>query len=469
MLTTQQLDSQGQGPYSLQQNVQLPNFYSYLASLPQNVQSDFQPSNLDNSNKNQPYLDPTNINNDLSKYFNYQALANAGYNIPQQLLNGPAGINPANSPQWGPIISNIEQQTNAPSDSINGGGFLKDPFATNFFIPAVAAMLTAGVGGAIGGGLAASGAIGDTATADAVGSGLAGATTGAASSGLEGKNPLIGALTGGAESAGGSFLGSNLFGSAANVAPADMTDLSPGSFTGASGPMSLPGGQSAMGSFGSTSSPSPSVNFGESVGGQPSPFMQADPLASSGTTSLSPIGDTASIANPAGSNISGAAPAASPSIFDNLAQGNVGNAASGVGSLIANNPIPSLVGAGALYQGINTLAGGPSTPSTGAPPPFSPSEQSPLSLPGSLSSYANLNPDQQATNIATGGVYGGGQGPDETNYFLNLMNRKLFNPQGGVVSDTSGLAPIDMSYLSQLGINQQDPTGILQGISQYGT
>lgn len=102
-------------------------------------------------------------------------------------------------------------------------------------------------------------------------------------------------------------------------------------------------------------------------------------------------------------------------------------------------------------------------------PGFSPSKQPSMGLPQSLSQFGSLDPTQQATNIASKGVYGGGNGPDEQNYFLNLINRQLFDPSGNVAANTNNLAPVDMSYLNQLGISGSTPTDYLKGISQYGT
>lgn len=84
-----------------------------------------------------------------------------------------------------------------------------------------------------------------------------------------------------------------------------------------------------------------------------------------------------------------------------------------------------------LGQQLNpTSLGG--TMSLGGPPGFSPSKQPAMGLPQSLSQFSGLSPQQQGSNIATKGVYGGGNGPQETNYFMNLMNRQLFDQGGNV-------------------------------------
>lgn len=147
-------------------------------------------------------------------------------------------------------------------------------------------------------------------------------------------------------------------------------------------------------------------------------------------------------------------------------------ALSGLGSALGNATGGSLIG-GAIGSGVAQGATEAAIPGPFNPKPntvdWHAQQQSAMGLPSSLSNYAGLNPDQQASNIATGGIYGGGVGPEESNYFLNLINRKLTNGNGGVANDTSGLAPIDMSFLSQLGINNAGPNQILQGIQKYGS
>lgn len=110
---------------------------------------------------------------------------------------------------------------------------------------------------------------------------------------------------------------------------------------------------------------------------------------------------------------------------------------------------------------------GPKQPE--APPPFAASQQAMMDLPPSLSQFASLSPEQQTSNIATKGVYGGGEGNEESKYFLNLMNRRLVDPKGNV-GDIGQVNPIENSFLSQLGLggygNSKD---LLQGISKWGT
>lgn len=101
--------------------------------------------------------------------------------------------------------------------------------------------------------------------------------------------------------------------------------------------------------------------------------------------------------------------------------------------------------------------------------PFSPSRQGAMGMPSSLSGLAGGDPFQQATGIATKGVYGGGQGKDENNYFLNLINRQLVDPSGNV-NGMQSINPIESSYLSQLGLGgYNNSNDLLQGISKYGT
>lgn len=115
---------------------------------------------------------------------------------------------------------------------------------------------------------------------------------------------------------------------------------------------------------------------------------------------------------------------------------------------IANTGVGATLGALEGNSLANSLMPKASVP---GPSPFAPSQASAQSTPASLSSLSNLTPAQQATNVATQGVYGGGNGPDEQSYFTNLVNRQLVD-NSGKVSDLNTLAPIETSYLDQIGL-----------------
>lgn len=148
------------------------------------------------------------------------------------------------------------------------------------------------------------------------------------------------------------------------------------------------------------------------------------------------------------------------------------SALSGVGSLFGSSTPGELAG-GAIGSGVAQSAFDPTKmgivggPSTGAPP-FSPSRSGDMALPGSLSGYAGLDPNQQASNIATRGVYGQGNGPTDNQYFLNLINRQLVDPSGNVAGDTSSVSPVEGQYLNQIGLGgYSSPNDLLQKISNY--
>lgn len=102
------------------------------------------------------------------------------------------------------------------------------------------------------------------------------------------------------------------------------------------------------------------------------------------------------------------------------------------------------------------------------PAPFKPTQQSPMSVPSSLSGLASLTPEQQSTNIANQGVYGGGQGPEEDKYFLNLLNRRLVDQSGHVASDLNDVNPVENSFLAHLGLGgQSNPTSLLEAINKW--
>lgn len=121
-------------------------------------------------------------------------------------------------------------------------------------------------------------------------------------------------------------------------------------------------------------------------------------------------------------------------------------------------PIGGAVG----YQ----LAGGDKKAAAG-PAPFAPSRQAQKELPSSLQGFGSLSPDQQASNIATQGTFGTGLGPQEQDYFLNLVNRQLVDETGGV-QDLNTLNPIQNSYLSNLGLGgQSNSRNLLEAISKW--
>lgn len=127
-------------------------------------------------------------------------------------------------------------------------------------------------------------------------------------------------------------------------------------------------------------------------------------------------------------------------------------AGSSIGSDLASSLVPQTAG---NVQG------------EGATTAFKPKREEQKQTPFSLQSLGSLNPEQLSSNIATGGVYGGGQGPDEQDYFLNMVNRRLVDDAGRVDENLNDVNPIESSFLSQLGLggytNAQD---LLEAISK---
>lgn len=155
----------------------------------------------------------------------------------------------------------------------------------------------------------------------------------------------------------------------------------------------------------------------------------------------------------------------------NIASSSFGNivgagASNAIGSAIANQGIGSLLGG---YAG-NTLASSlmpQYTPKVQGPTPFAPKQADAGEVPGSLAGLSTLTPEQQSSNVANKGVFGGGNGPEEQAYFTNLINRRLVD-QSGKVGDINQLSPVDNSYLSQLGLggygSSQD---LLQALTKW--
>lgn len=154
-----------------------------------------------------------------------------------------------------------------------------------------------------------------------------------------------------------------------------------------------------------------------------------------------------------------------------LANTGANAASGGFVSNLFSTPVASLAGNAISGNLASSLAGvSPQTGNVGAsgPAPFKPVRQKEQNLPVSLSAFGGLTPGQQSSNIANQGVYGTGLGPQESSYFLNLINRRLIDQSGKVASDTSSISPIENSYLSQLGLGGwTNPNSLLESISKY--
>ena len=117
-----------------------------------------------------------------------------------------------------------------------------------------------------------------------------------------------------------------------------------------------------------------------------------------------------------------------------------------LGSQIGSNLASSLI----PQKTANNV--GPSVAAATTVTPFNAKREAEQNQPASFRSFGTLTPQQLSSNIATGGVYGGGQGPDEQSYFLNMLNRRLVDDTGQVDTNLSEVSPIEGSYLSQLGL-----------------
>jgi hypothetical protein len=88
-----------------------------------------------------------------------------------------------------------------------------------------------------------------------------------------------------------------------------------------------------------------------------------------------------------------------------------------------------------------------------------------MALPGSLSNLSGLNDMQQTSQIATQGSEGvSGVSREGQDYFINQIRRRL------TTQPTSGLLPIEGTYLNRLGVNFQpgNTRSILEGIARGG-
>lgn len=138
-----------------------------------------------------------------------------------------------------------------------------------------------------------------------------------------------------------------------------------------------------------------------------------------------------------------------------LGSGLGGTAANFIGPTLANTTLSSILGGNigsSVASGLVPDKAKNPMGESAAPAPFKPSQADAQQLPASLAGLSTLTPAQQASNVATGGVYGGGQGPQENSYFLNLINRQMFDDSGNV-KGLDNINPIENSYLKQLGIS----------------
>jgi hypothetical protein len=131
-----------------------------------------------------------------------------------------------------------------------------------------------------------------------------------------------------------------------------------------------------------------------------------------------------------------------------LGSGNVGGLiGAGVGTTMAQNATEQDI------QGNIPIA------------PWSPTRASGYSMPSNLGYMGGMNPQQQTSGIATQGIYGGGAGQDENQYFLNLINNRLMDTGG---NNTGDLSPIEQSYLQKLGLGgYQDENELLRNMESY--
>lgn len=198
-------------------------------------------------------------------------------------------------------------------------------------------------------------------------------------------------------------------------------------------------------------------------------------LGSSVFGDLGNVGNALGDAGPGSLDGIGMGYAGANSVGDSLGQyfgQGTGNAASGALNAVESAPVSNILGSTVANQAASTLTA--SAPPTIGPSAFVPTQAPASALPGSLSSLSGLDPNQQASNLATKGSYGGGLGSDEQSYFLNLINRQLVDPSihdsENHVNSLSSLSPIENSYLGNLGLGGYgNSNDLLQAISKWKT
>lgn len=282
-----------------------------------------------------------------------------------------------------------------------------------------------------------------SAAGGAIGAGIGSGVT----TGVETGNPLAG-LTSGLASGAGSYVGSNLLGGIG--AGGDTASGVAG--TAGSGGAPIPNAGTSLLATGAPSQVDNLIGAGTSgssnlfsgggsglTGGGFGDSLAGQGISSSAGNAASSGGVSGLLQTPMSSVIGQAT--GSPSLGSTLGQltgsGNVGNAlGSTAGGALAQNAISPIM---------SGIVGGPST---GSPPP---GIQPNMTLPGDLSQFGGLDPNQQLSNIATQGVYGNGLGGQDQQYFLNQLNNQLTTGPGQY-SNISNVSPIEQSLLSRLGL-----------------
>lgn len=173
-----------------------------------------------------------------------------------------------------------------------------------------------------------------------------------------------------------------------------------------------------------------------------------------------------------GSVLPGSATNALSDVAIKGAGGLVGTAANNILNTSIGGAIGGFAG-GKLASDLTATPKAPAAPNLNPnsllPAPFKPSNQPNIQVPGSLNNdqFSSLTPDQKTSNLATQGVYGGGNGPQEQQYFTQLVNNQLVDPSGKT-GDMNSLSPIENSYLSQLGFGgYSNSNDLLGAISQW--
>lgn len=90
-------------------------------------------------------------------------------------------------------------------------------------------------------------------------------------------------------------------------------------------------------------------------------------------------------------------------------------------------------------------------PSPKPAPPWQATMANPMAAPAGMpSGFGGFTPQQQASTLAQQGAYGGGLGPQDQQYFANLVNHQLVNPNQSQ-NPLSTLSPVENTYLNNLG------------------
>lgn len=168
----------------------------------------------------------------------------------------------------------------------------------------------------------------------------------------------------------------------------------------------------------------------------------------------------------------------------NLVRDPIGTA---IDSVVTSNPLYALPGTRGMFDAIGDTAKAlvSGAPQQSAPTPepepapdlgeveeeFTPKRPQEPTKPYNLFAseaggqpFNTLDPMQQRSYLASQGVFGGGIGNQEKDYYLQLLQRNLIDEGGQLGNINQALLPVERNYLSRLGLPTDNTQAFFQAL-----